>query len=174
MSKQLNLGELIALLEAAPQDLVVAHGFGNGNSYRGYYNQLAFEHARDARVSDMLAEARACLGRGFEGYKGGWYIMSSCTPVNIANYGVCHDDDELTAERLESMLANLSENEAAPFLASDALDNDLRAVLHEIEKLQDKVQEVFNLRFVDALHDLSINLESAADSIKEALGEGRG
>lgn len=58
----MTLDELIAALDAADPDLVLPDGFTNPHSYRGYYEQLAFEPAQDVRVADMLADAREALG----------------------------------------------------------------------------------------------------------------
>jgi hypothetical protein len=39
------LGELIEALEKLPEDRVLPVGFDKPHSYRGYYNELAFEPA---------------------------------------------------------------------------------------------------------------------------------
>jgi hypothetical protein len=83
----MNLGELIDALENEPQDKVVPVGFCNPHSYRGYYDQLAFEIKRGAFVADMLADARYAVGQTFAGYKGGEYKMSIYTDVYLAKRG---------------------------------------------------------------------------------------
>ncbi len=101
-SEGLNLGQLIALLEAWP-DKADACRFGFGSlsptgfdSYRGYYNHLAlgFESAHtypDPSVATVLAWARAAVGKTFTGYKGGDFTMGLETPVWVANYSETSD-----------------------------------------------------------------------------------
>lgn len=87
-SDQMILGELIARLEALPESVSVA--LGSPHSYRGYYIDLSFERTPEPRpVADVLADARSCLGKVFEGYKGGDYTMGKSTPVWCAGYGNC-------------------------------------------------------------------------------------
>jgi hypothetical protein len=85
----MTLGELIAVLEKADPNKVVPVGFDNPHSYRGYYEELAFEPAANVRVASMLACAREALGRTYQGYKGGDFKMGEYSPVWIANYGEC-------------------------------------------------------------------------------------
>lgn len=86
---QMTLGKLIAALEAMPGDTVVAN-LRNGNSYRGYYSDFAFEQGEGTRpASELLTECRAAMGQVFCGYKGGDYVMVALTPVWISPYGCC-------------------------------------------------------------------------------------
>src|SRR5690606_4249490 len=71
-------------------------------SYRGYYEELAFEPAQDMTVAQMLAAARRALGNTYEGYKGGHFTMGAGTPCWLATWGAC--GEELTRERLRDML----------------------------------------------------------------------
>ena len=66
---------------------------GTLRSYRGYYDQLALgycianynsEPIMLTRLMEMLNEA---VGKEFEGYKGGMFMMYPSTPVWLANYG---------------------------------------------------------------------------------------
>lgn len=82
----MTLGELIERLEQAPRDQVVPLGFNNPHSYRGYYEDLAFEPAENVTVGEMLDAARSALGKTFEGYKGGDYTMHEYTDVWLASY----------------------------------------------------------------------------------------
>jgi len=84
-----TLGELIEKLETAPQNRVLALGFRNPHSYRGYYDNLAFEPAENVPVSEMLNIARGCVGATFGGWKGGGYTMDAHTDVWLANLGDC-------------------------------------------------------------------------------------
>lgn len=87
----LTLGELIAALKCAPGDSYVyfddsdTHP-GEEFSYRGYYEDLAFEPLVEGStvVSEFLAQCRRALARTYEGYKGGDYTMDEATPLWVA------------------------------------------------------------------------------------------
>lgn len=84
---QITLGKLIEALEAMPPDAQVAN-LDNEHSYRGYYEDLAFERLDGTRTaSELLADCKAAMGRVFQGYKGGDFVMGALTPVWVANYG---------------------------------------------------------------------------------------
>lgn len=102
----MKLGELIRILEKQPLSKKVKFGFGKAASYRGYYEQVAFQPKRDVDVHFMLMHAKIALGNTFNGYKGGRFTMTEDTIVNIANSGHCSLDgsDELTKEKLQEML----------------------------------------------------------------------
>jgi len=85
---QITLGQLIERLEQMPSDLVM-HGLEYAHSYRGYYSDLAFEECESTTVGELLKEARAAMGKRFEGYKGGDFWMTGNTPVWVAEYGSC-------------------------------------------------------------------------------------
>ena len=85
----MTLGELIETLEREPADKVVPVGFTHAHSYRGYYDELAFEFAANVRVGDMLNEALSAVEKVFGGYKGGDYRMSLATDCWLAEYGRC-------------------------------------------------------------------------------------
>ena len=57
-----------------PPDGIIRHGFGEPSSYRGDYEQLAFEPAKNPR-SKMLENAKAAVGARSKGYKGGEFSM---------------------------------------------------------------------------------------------------
>ena len=88
----LTLGELILALEARDPDLVVPIGFNHPHSYRGYYEQLAFEPATNVTVREMLDAARSALGETYQGWKGGDFMMQSHTYCWLANEGDCGDE----------------------------------------------------------------------------------
>jgi hypothetical protein len=89
---QLTLGKFIDLLRTLPQDRTIA-GIGSPDSYRGYYDDLAFRPTSEVRtVADVLNMLLVeCMGRTFCGYKGGDYLMGEHTPLWIAEYGDCGD-----------------------------------------------------------------------------------
>lgn len=90
----LCLGEFADLLESLPADTVVK--FSNGTypsepeSYRGYYSDLSFPPSDEEMRAGALAKlAREAIGKTFEGYKGGDFIMHAKTPLWAAHYGEC-------------------------------------------------------------------------------------
>lgn len=63
------------------------------DSYRGYYEDLAFdvciENGTDTSVEALLDELRASIGMIFEGYKGGEYRAHKDSVLWISRYGSC-------------------------------------------------------------------------------------
>ena len=103
----MKLGEVIAELEKHDPAKVVAHGFGDPDSYRGWYERVAFEPVGPTTVGEMLTHARSAVGATFEGWKGGRYTMDVDTVVHIAERGETdgHGDGEgLTPVQLAAML----------------------------------------------------------------------
>lgn len=100
----MNLGELIAALEAADQTITCAHGFTNPHSYRGDYMDLAFEPATDVPVTAMLAAARSALNATYTGYKGGEFRMTADTWCWLSPYGDA-SCETLSPLALQAMLA---------------------------------------------------------------------
>jgi len=87
--------ELINYLETQDPEIKVPLGLCNPHSYRGYYDQLAFEPTKGTTVAKMLACAKGALGETFEGYKGGDFKMKGYTEVNLADYGNCGEEISL-------------------------------------------------------------------------------
>ncbi len=86
-STQMTLGKMITALEKMPSDSEVIN-LSRPHSYRGYYCDLAFENDEETcRAGELLAVCKSAMGKVFEGYKGGDYIMKESTPVWIAEYG---------------------------------------------------------------------------------------
>jgi len=88
----LTLGELATLLEITPKYYTVnvdrGGSIGRAISYRGYYDDLAFEPSGDIKlVKDFSIEVKNCLGKTFEGYKGGDFKMHEKTPLWLSFYG---------------------------------------------------------------------------------------
>ena len=77
----MTLSELIAFLETRNPNMPVKTGFAHPHSYRGYYDELAFEIAWDVTVGSMLACARSALGASYQGWHGGEYTMDEYTDV---------------------------------------------------------------------------------------------
>ncbi len=96
------LGAIIERLEQEDPEKRVRLGFWKPHSYRGFYEDLAFEPKQDVTVGEMLASARSALGSTFQGYKGGDYTMSEWATVWLANYG--ETGETLGPILLDSML----------------------------------------------------------------------
>jgi len=85
--EHLTLGQLIEILKKEDPSVVVRNGFHYPHSYRGYYDELAFEPCGKITIDEMLSAARSALGGVFNGYKGEEYTMFEHTPVWLANRG---------------------------------------------------------------------------------------
>ena len=81
------LKDLIERLKQEPKENVIRKGFGRSMSYRGDYSQLAFAPSENVTVGSMLEEAEYALGKTYQGYKGGDFVMDEYTYVFIAEYG---------------------------------------------------------------------------------------
>ena len=82
-----TLGELIKRLEKEDPGRIVPFGFSRPHSYRGYYDELAFEPKENITIGEMLEAAQSALGKTFMGYKGGEYVMDEFTYVWLSEYG---------------------------------------------------------------------------------------
>lgn len=118
----MNLGKLIIYLERLDPATVFPQGFTRPHSYRGYYEQLAFEPAKNVTAGAMLADARKALGATYQGYKGGEYRMSEWTDVNLAEWGS-------TGEPLSPM--------ALEGMRLEGVEAELIQARAEIERLQE-------------------------------------
>lgn len=84
---QMTLGKMITVLEAIEPARPIV-GLGEADSYRGYYSDLAFEPSGETTTAGkLLVQCRAAMGRTFEGYKGGDFVMHENTPRWISEYG---------------------------------------------------------------------------------------
>jgi hypothetical protein len=99
------LDEVIAALEAEDPERVLPFGFTNPHSYRGYYDELAFEPAANVTIGSMLAAARSALGATYEGWKGGEYTMQGYTDCWLVEQGTS-ECDKLWPAMLTLMLAS--------------------------------------------------------------------
>lgn len=89
VENQFTLGALIAFLETYEdsENTIFREGFANPCSYRGYYDQVAFEPATNVSVDSMLLHARSALNHTFTGYKGGQCKMLAGTLCWLAAWG---------------------------------------------------------------------------------------
>lgn len=116
----MKLGRLIEMLAAHPDrcDDLAPWGLANPHSYRGYYDQLAFEPTVGVTIGAMLADARNSVGSTFEGWKGGSYTMDVDTEVWVAESGDTNPDDEPLSEAEVRLILN----SASPQPVDGALD----------------------------------------------------
>lgn len=84
----MTLIELIDFLSKLPYDMKMSFGLANPHSYRGFYNELAFEPADPMTVGEILDVLRSAIGETYSGYKGGQYTMTYETPIWMAHWGV--------------------------------------------------------------------------------------
>ena len=99
----MTLGDLIEFLADEDQDRVLVLGFSNPHSYRGYYDQLAFEPEENVTIASMLECAKAADGATYEGWKGGDFLMREFTDCWIAPVGEC---GEALGEMLLTYMVN--------------------------------------------------------------------
>jgi hypothetical protein len=90
----MTLGEFIDELEKLPGEAEIAFEFGDlvpgrFHSWRMVYSQLCldWDGRWPLKVSQLLAEAKACVGKTFEGWKGGDFVMGRDTNLWIARAG---------------------------------------------------------------------------------------
>ena len=60
------------------------------SSWRGSYSELAIEFSGEGKwlkASEFLIMLKEAVGKTYEGYKGGDFVMGKATPVWVANYG---------------------------------------------------------------------------------------
>ena len=98
----MKLGKLIEVLQTLSPERVLEQGLRNPHSYRGYYDQLAFEPTQNITVAQMLEEAKSADGEAYMGYKGGAFEMNEDTDVYIAFEG--STGEELTTGNLAAMV----------------------------------------------------------------------
>lgn len=101
----MNLGQLNAVfLKMADKSFVFKKGFNTPHSYRGSYNELAFQPAEDIKLEVIIKAIDRAYIETFEGYKGGEYEYNMTTTCHLAYKGNCTDDDCL---RLGSLVAEM-------------------------------------------------------------------
>jgi hypothetical protein len=88
----LTLGELRTSLAAysdlTPVTVDRGGGVGREMSYRGYYDDLAFEPIdTPTTVADVSQACLRALSQEYTGYKGGEYRYGDDTPLWLASYG---------------------------------------------------------------------------------------
>ena len=105
----MTLRDLTQTLECYDPETRVPFGLGNPHSWRGSYDEIAFEIVENTTVGEMLQTARAVEGQVMEGYKGGEYRMTLDTAVNIDDGG-CYSG----GQAIWGLLLKLMCDSAAP------------------------------------------------------------
>jgi len=83
-----SLGELITELKKLPREQKLNFSLCNPHSYRGYYEELAFEPCvSDRTIGELLDDAVYANGTTFRGWKGGNFLMTEDTTVWISFNG---------------------------------------------------------------------------------------
>lgn len=86
---QLTLGKLIVELEKMPTETTLPN-LADPHSYRGYYEDLAFElWDGTTTAGELLDVCKDAMYQRFTGYKGGEFTMHNDTPLWVADYGCC-------------------------------------------------------------------------------------
>lgn len=111
----MTLDELIDRLEKMPPDAVPPVGFSSPHSYRGYYNDLAFEPTKGVSFGEMLEAAKGAKGETMTGYKGGEYVMNGWVDCYLAKWG-------WLGEGIGSVLLDYMEMTAQPSRADPVSD----------------------------------------------------
>jgi len=83
----MTLIKLIEFLEKRDPNIICPIGFNNPHSYKGFYNDVAFEPVNNITVRDMLYFAKEALGSTYQGYKGGDFIMDEFVDCYLAYCG---------------------------------------------------------------------------------------
>ena len=92
----LTLSQAIKISASCPPNALVLFADGGApgreRSYRGFYDDLAFESTKeDVTCAAFNKACTEALGKTYEGYKGGDFVMDERTPLWRADYGYCGD-----------------------------------------------------------------------------------
>jgi hypothetical protein len=82
-----TLTELITYFEKYESDRKIPLGFGDPHSYRGNYEDVAFEPVKNTTVGETLKWLRSAVDCTFQGYKGGEFKMRGWSKCWLAEYG---------------------------------------------------------------------------------------
>lgn len=164
-----TLAELIARLETADPTQVVKHGFHNPQSYRGFYEDLAFEPATDITVGEMLDAARSALGETFEGYKGGYFTMRQHTDCWLAEYGCL--GETIGALLLDLMLAApaVPAGQAPDTGSGRAAEAELYVLLRKAGEDRYEAQALIDRHTDEVLHRAELRRLAATPAVVSAV-----
>lgn len=117
----MTLGQYICYLESCRAQLspetTLPIGLGAPHSWRGAYEELAFEPIANMPLQDMINQAKGALGKKFTGYKGGEFLMTSQTPIHIDYYGQWSDGGLLWGLLLQLLVPGPKESLPKPLKA---------------------------------------------------------
>jgi len=103
------LCDIIDYLESIPdKSKICPVGFRSPHSYRGFYEQLAFEPTENVTVQEMLDAAKEADGTIYAGWKGGEFKMWACTDCWVAFTG--HGGDKLSLMVLRYLVEGILPN----------------------------------------------------------------
>lgn len=129
----MKLKDLIAYLSLKDELAPAVNGFGAPHSYRGWYDQVAFEPVAFTTAGEMLEHAKSALNKEFTGWKGGTYLMTSESFVNIAMEGDCGREDDITVDRLDRMFSK--ESYRTP-LSKEIIDRDFMGRVDFVRRVE--------------------------------------
>jgi hypothetical protein len=81
-------------------DFVFKTAISTPHSYRGYYDELAFESDDNVTLREVKESIHKAETESFEGYKGGEYNYDGRTTCHLTYYGGCNEDDDIKFEAL--------------------------------------------------------------------------
>lgn len=119
MAGQMTLGDFHAELSSVdPSTIVRTENFealGEAHSYRGYYEEIAFEPASPGTTvtaGELAQVVENAIGTVFTGWKGGDFRMDVDTPVWISSEGM-NSGRQLVGVEVEDGIMTLLEEESA-------------------------------------------------------------
>lgn len=103
-SPQLTIGELILMLESQDKKMKIVFDFEiNGRvqvpcdlmSWRGSYCELGMDYGDRGykNVGVFRKSLKDAIGKSYEGYKGGLFMMGKTTPIWVAHHSDCGIND---------------------------------------------------------------------------------
>jgi hypothetical protein len=107
----ITIEQLYRFIKQFPEDRVCKNGFTNPHSYRGYYDEVAFEPVDDVTVKHMLDCIHRAINETFHGWKGGEYRYEPGTPVHIAFQGCCSEDEDDIPSTILLSIAGIEKSE---------------------------------------------------------------
>jgi len=153
-----TLHELIEKLELLDPKMKISPAWGKSHSWRGSYEQVAFEPLPESTAGEMLSFAKAAVGSTLYGWKGGEYRCGLDTDCNVAGegeYGGDSDDMGIwwtthvqcaaLRARVEALEAELARDLADEQLA--IMDAETREEMADAEaaRLRARVKELNSL-----------------------------
>lgn len=137
----MNLGELFDKFKSLTNnDFVFTVGFNNPHSYRGYYNDLAFEICNFVNLREIKASIEEGLKESFTGYKGGELSYSKTTRTHLSAYSMCNNNSE---DDLEKLVVDMLEEYHSAFPVDVAPQKKKRKTAAEKRAEADEQRRVY-------------------------------